>query len=184
MSKNSSEGREVSRILIPSIFFILGIFFAFFLTHKDILSQSNWKILVIVRIIWQLGGAIWIGLAITTFFSTYKRKTINVFAFLFLGILLSFNALVDFIRGPIILTGTFIKQTTEKTFIPSSGYSMGTEQDISVIYFRDSNGIKYELEINTGYGEKIKSDLKLCDGNKIELVYLNRLDAIIMYRCK
>lgn len=184
MSKQNSSNREISRILIPSIFFAFGIFFAFFLTHKDVLNENNWKTLVIIRIIWQLGGAIWTGIAILTFFSTTKRKLINIFVFFVLGIALSFNALVDLFRGPIQLSGSVENILEDTTFIPSSGYSMGSDQKINILYFKDSNGNKYEFEINTDFGLEMKKKIKSCDTKKVKIIYLTNLDGILNIECE
>ncbi len=182
MKNKFSIENEIRRIIIPAIVFILS-FLSIFFTHKDILTESNWKTVVLIRSGWIIGSAIWTSLVILHFFDSIKTKILNLLFFLTLSICINLNPLKDLFSGPLILKGKIINFQTEKEFIPSSGYSLGSDMDISIINFLTEDGKKMRFEVNTDFGTKIQKGLANCNSNNIELHYLKNLDGLLKLIC-
>ena len=180
-----SEWSENKWLYIPIIIFCTGAFLGYFLTMRDLLNESNWLLLCIIRICWQWGCAIWLGLAIFTKDISKKTKIIWLSTFTLIGFCLCYNAVFDLIKGQEKIIGKLNTLEWVEHFAPS-GTKYGTSssyEDGEVTI--ESNGKKIKvLMFNDAASDLWQLNKNKCVDGKVEVIYLRNLEAVLYYGCE
>jgi hypothetical protein len=109
MSEETSERISefvMKNFMVSLVFFATGAFLGFFLTAFIPMSPTSWPYVVYARIIWQFGGAAWLGASIAFMFGgSFAGRVICFLVCALVGAVLSLNPLRDVIEngGPIHL---------------------------------------------------------------------------------
>ncbi len=98
--------------------FVLGGMFGYLVTWIPDLTDGNWRIWSLIRVIWQFGGAIWVSLTWPGMLGfelrlppwNLVRNWFRVARYsLPVGFFLCFNPVVDLVRGPVTITATDVR---------------------------------------------------------------------------
>ena len=180
----TSEWSENKWLYIPVIFFCTGAFLGYFLTMRDLLNESNWFKLCFIRVCWQWGCAIWLGLAMLTKDVSIKTKLIWLSSFTLIGFLLCYNAVFDLMKGEEKITGKINALEWVEHFAPS-GTKYGTSSsyedgEITI----DMNGEKISvLMFDDAASNLLDLSKNKCLNGEVTVLYLRNLQAVLHYGC-
>lgn len=161
--------------------FATGAFGGFLLTGMPSLTEGNWLYLVGGRVLWQLGSAIWLGLATAALFEATRWKFVLPCALV--GGLLCFNPLLDLVRGPQVIEGKlaqvkYLEGTLWTTRMPTK-----TIEAIIEVETRDGGRERYHPRGR--HANQWSETLRRCvtQRSDVRIVLLRRLDAAIQVEC-
>lgn len=161
--------------------FATGAFGGFLLTGMPSLTEGNWLLLVGGRVLWQLGGAIWLGLATAALFEATRWKFALPFAVV--GVLLCFNPLLDLVRGPEILEG----KLTRVEYLEGSVWTTRapTKTIDAIIEVETRDGERTRFQPSGRHANQWSETLRQCQSRRsdVRIVLLRRLDAAIQVEC-
>ena len=101
------------RMLVSICVFATGAFGGFFLTSVIQLTPSDWHYWVGARVLWQLGGGLWLGYEAGRLMST-RLSLIGMAVCGALGAVLCLNPLLDLIRGPLVAEGAIVSESYDR----------------------------------------------------------------------
>ena len=123
MLKSSESLGQVTRLLVSVCVFATGAFAGFFLTALVRLTPSDWYYWVGLRVLWQLGGALWLGFEVgrllTEGAKSYGVLLISAACCGAVGAVLCINPLLDVIRGPLVIEGSVVNERYERNRLRS-----------------------------------------------------------------
>lgn len=133
-------------VIAATTFFASGAFCAFALTALPKLTLDNWIYWVGGRIVWQLGGAIWFGVALCDALEAQGCRWKGAALGTLLGLALCFNPVLDVIRGPQVWEGQvkYVRIWEERTFRPTGGSSPTIHARITV----ETKGQEHQLKLS------------------------------------
>lgn len=103
--KTATNSNSEWMIVAATTFFVTGAFSAGAFTALPKLTLDNWMYWVGGRIVWQLGGAIWFGIALCDALGEQEYRWKGAALAALLGLALCFNPVLDVIRGPQVWEG-------------------------------------------------------------------------------
>ncbi|HEX6930383.1 MAG TPA: hypothetical protein VF267_14095 [Gammaproteobacteria bacterium] len=167
-------------ILAISVF-ATGAFGGFLLTGMPHLTQENWLYLAGGRVLWQLGGAAWLGYATASLFEASRWKFALPFALV--GGLLSVNPILDLARGPQFIEGRlasvrYIEGTIWTTRMPSRTIDVAIE-------IITTDGRTHHFKAKGSHATQWSIELKACaaPGRNIRMRLLRHLETAIQVSC-
>jgi hypothetical protein len=161
------QGLMIAAVVIFATGALLGLFVTAFLIPEP----ANWWQPALGRVVWQLGGAAFLGLVIAGMAGRGAWPVIVGFAAV--GALLCVNPLMDLARGPVQLRGHLEAEIR-------GGKSIYA--DVSV---RAPDGTVTELGLSGYRVNVVQERLAECDGrDDVELVVLYHLDTILALECE
>lgn len=133
-------------VIAATTFFASGALCAFALTALPKLTLDNWIYWVGGRIVWQLGGAVWFGVAFWDAVETYEDRWKGAALGALLGLALCFNPVLDVIRGPQVWEGQvkYVRIWQERTFRSTGGSSLTIHARITV----ETKGQEHQLKLS------------------------------------
>lgn len=161
--------------------FATGAFGGFLLTSIPRLTEGNWLLLVGGRVLWQLGSAIWLGLATAALFEATRWKFVVPFAVV--GALLCFNPLLDLVRGPKVIEGKLAQATYAQGSVWITRAPTKTIEAAIEVETRD--GGRERFHPRGRQATQWSETLHQCVTRRsdVRIVLLRRLDAAIQVEC-
>lgn len=163
-------------------FFATGLFCGYLLTALAPMTVSNWAVIALVRVVWQLGGAVWCAIILGRAFDTGLWMSIAMG--ILGGLLLCYNPVLDLIRGPLDIEGQLVDATvTRGTFVRPLGSNKSIRARVCV----EVNG-ETALDIEpAGLQANRWQDLYAACGDPagpVHIVALRHLDVVLALRCR
>jgi hypothetical protein len=93
--------------VIAIVFFSTGAFLGFFVTNFSPATPHDWWISALIRVVWQLGGALAVTASAFREAMWVDKKNVTKLGagMIAVGLLLCYNPLLDLIQGPEVLHG-------------------------------------------------------------------------------
>ncbi len=166
------------------VFFATGALLGFLVTALLPMSPETWWLWPLVRVLWQLGGALWCGWAIAQAIGT--RRGLTVAGFGFLGFLLCFNAVFDLARGPLSVQGRILQAGFEggqfwRPAGPSVTYNKSLHGSITM---QDSAGLDHTVEPSGMQATRLGWLLEECSSEAAHMEALRHLDVVMELQCE
>lgn len=166
-------------------FWFTGLVLGYFVTHFSSPTPETWWWALGVRVAWQIGGALFFGLALLTdalLAGASLRKPagwIFVTACMTIGALASINPLIDLIRGPAIMRGSAEIQVERRARV-KGGASIRAELRLTA-----PDGTRNEWSMVGWPAEKAEAALAQCTNmNDVEITLLRHTKRVIDVRCE
>ncbi len=179
----------VFRSFIASIvFFASGAFLGFFLTAFIPMGPSSWPWVVFGRIVWQLGGGVWLGLSGGWMLSTSLRgRLLWLVIPSLMGGLLCLNPLRDVIenQGPLRLEAATLVDFDEDQLSLKSG-SRGI---VVRPRLRDTHGREFSLKARGHHANRWQRALEDCEEKgwtpeqPLDVTAFEHLGMLLALRC-
>ncbi|MFA5854505.1 MAG: hypothetical protein WC866_05505 [Patescibacteria group bacterium] len=166
-------------------FWFTGLILGFFVTHFSSPTLETWWHALVVRVAWQIGGALLFGLAILTDALLTGARLRRPGTWLFvavcvaIGALASFNPLRDLIEGPAVLRGAAQIDVERHTRV-KGGASIRAEVRLTT-----PDGDRYAWNLVGWPAEKAEEALGQCvDMDDVEITMLRRTKRVIDTHCR
>jgi hypothetical protein len=161
--------------------FAAGAFAGFLLTALVRLTPSDWHYWVGARVLWQLGGGLWLGYEVGRMMTdrfSWKSVAGCVAVCGSLGAVLCLNPLLDLIRGPLDAEGSIVSERHHRNRARRSIKSR--------VAVRSSDGEFHELSLWERQANIYEGLTESCGGAQAvtRFVVLRHLDAFLGVECR
>ena len=166
------------RLIVSICVFAAGAFAGFFLTAVVRLTPEDWHYWVGARVLWQLGGGLWLGYEVGRLMTGRLFWLGSVAVCGALGAVLCLNPLLDLTRGPLVAEGSIVSERYDRNRARRSIKAR--------VVIQSSDGALHELSL-WGRQANIYEDLmEGCGGPQAatRFVILRHLDAFLSVGCR
>lgn len=166
------------RLIISICVFAAGAFAGFFLTALIRLTPADWHYWVGARVLWQLGGGLWLGYELGRLMAGRLFRLSSVAACGALGAVLCLNPLLDLCRGPLAAEGSIVSERYDRNRARRSVKAR--------VVIQSTDGARHELSL-WGRQANIYEELTGgCGGPQAvtRVVVLRHLDAFLSVECR
>jgi len=142
------------------------------------LTPSDWHYWVGARVLWQLGGGLWLGYEVSCLMTGRLFRLSSVAACGALGAALCLNPLLDLTRGPLVAEGSIVSERYDRNRARRSLKAR--------VVIQSSDGTLHELSL-LGRQANIYEELtEGCGGPQAVsgFVVLRHLDAFLSVGCR
>ncbi len=175
--RGGSIGANPLTLLAVTIFVtsVLGYYVTGFASP----TPETWSHALIVRVLWQFGGGVFVALAVVIEGRGSLVTWILGLVFLGLGFLMGYNPLLDLVHGPLLLRGKAHLTVTEIHRNTRGGDAIWANLVLTA-----TDGTPHTINM-AGWGATEAMDkLDECENtDNVELLVLPRLQRVIEARC-
>ncbi len=161
-----------------------GFTVGFFVTHFSSPTLETWWWALAVRVVWQIGGALFFAITILAAAELGRggfRKAgpwIFVLVCAAVGTLAALNPLRDLATGPFVTRGTAELEVDRRTRV-RGGAGIWAQMHVTT-----TDGAQYTFSMTGWAAEKTEEILKKCEGtNEVEITMLRRTKRVLDARC-
>ncbi|MBI2037664.1 MAG: hypothetical protein HYT15_01875 [Candidatus Magasanikbacteria bacterium] len=182
------ESMGMALLTVAAItFWMTGLVLGFFVTLFSSPTPETWWWALAIRVVWQIGGAAFFGLAIlfdSSLIRKEDRKKIGGWIFVAvcvaIGVLVSLNPLRDLVQGPVTIHGT-INLEILRQMRPKYGPSIRGALEIAT-----PEGTHYGVNMFGWPVQKAEEILEQCDntGEIAIIVMLQRMNRLLDAWCR
>jgi hypothetical protein len=179
----------VCSFIASIIFFASGAFLGFFLTAFIPMGPSSWPWVVYGRIVWQLGGAVWLGVSGGLMLArSLKGRLLWLVILSLIGGLLCLNPLRDVIenQGPLRLEGAVLVDFDEDRVSMKSG----ARGIVVRLRLRDQHGREHSVKARGHHANRWQRALAGCEAKgwrpdqPVDVTALEHLGTLFALRCQ
>lgn len=177
-------------VLVRSIFYVFasGVLLGSYITDLWIPEPEKWWQPAVVRVAWQLGCAILLGLAIARAKQSphILPGTASLVAFTTIGVILAHDPILDLIRGPVHLRGHLSVDfhSDHRTHQRNHHHARGRQQVTAVIALRAEDGTVTTWRVSGWQAHEMEDSLFYCNGKTAELIILREVESLLSVDCQ
>lgn len=162
------------------VVFAVGAFAGYALTAFAPIRPGAWWLWPALRVLLQLGGGTWLGIAMMGLMDASRFKGALIFGVL--SLLLCYNPLLDLARGPLRVDGTLVEGGMHRgTLMRGSGAQSPTIHGRIVV--EDESGQRWTLRPMGLQANRLDDLLAECQGERVHVEALRYLDVVMTLRC-
>jgi len=167
----------------PLTFFAIVLFCTSFLgvllTAFSSPTLESWWQALLVRVMWQVGGGIFIAVMV---WLEGKERPIQILAMVLfsIGVIIAFNPLRDLIQGPLVLRGKMDLTVTHIHIAYRGGAKIYAD-----LHLQAADGTQSDINVSGWRATKAIEKLDGCqDGDTVELVVLRHVEQVLDAKCQ
>jgi hypothetical protein len=158
--------------VVMVVVFATGALCGFFVTAFWIPDPANWWLPALIRVAWQLGGAVLFGLSVALANEPARGGWRVVAGVAAVGLLLAHNPLLDLIRGPTHVRGLLTANIHDSS-----------DSIYATVTVRADDGTVTRLDLAGWPVSAFQDSLTACHRQPAELTALRHLDIILALSC-
>ena len=165
--------------VVAIVIFCTGLL-GFFVTGFASPTPQTWWQAPLVRVIWQLGGAVFVAIMVLIEGDGEMPVRVLAVVFLAVGVASSFNPLRDLIQGPLLLRGK-----PDLNVVKTHNNARGGAAIWANLRLTAPDGSQHEIDM-AGWGATEAIDkLQGCeDAENVELLVLRHLERVLDAHCE
>lgn len=165
-------------------FFIAGLMIGILVTSIPTFEEEQWFVYPLIRIFWQVGGAIWCGFAIARLHEYTFGLTKPMLVCILIACVVSLNPILDVIQGPIIVDNAQITQISSKKFTNYSIKMMQRGKGIKgTLIFSNPSGTVFEIHPRGRQANMLERYASECTHSNARIAVLLHLDVPLSVHC-
>jgi len=162
------------------VFFATGAFVGFLVTALAPIRHDTWWLWPSVRVVWQLGGALWAAWGIGQAIPSARGALLLGGAVL--GFVLCFNAVFDLVRGPLVDRVTLLDVTfQEGRFVRPTGSNAALHSELRAT---TSSGDEIRVRPSGMQANRLQRMIERCSSNGARLIALRHLQIVVDLQCE